>query len=70
VLLEPTTVVTKAWEQVVTVGQRAFWEPRTVLVTGAGPIGVLAALSPASTDSTSTSSTGSNRSPSRSSCVR
>ena len=35
VLLEPTTVVTKAWEQVVAVGQRAFWEPRTVLVTGA-----------------------------------
>jgi threonine dehydrogenase-like Zn-dependent dehydrogenase len=44
VLLEPTTVVTKAWEQVVTVGQRAFWEPRTALVTGAGPIGLLAAL--------------------------
>ncbi|HSN04878.1 MAG TPA: glucose 1-dehydrogenase [Nitrospira sp.] len=44
VLLEPTTVVTKAWEQVFAVGQRAFWEPRTVLVTGAGPIGLLAAL--------------------------
>jgi threonine dehydrogenase-like Zn-dependent dehydrogenase len=44
VLLEPTTVVTKAWEQVRAVGQRAFWEPRTVLVTGAGPIGLLAAL--------------------------
>jgi threonine dehydrogenase-like Zn-dependent dehydrogenase len=44
VLLEPTTVVTKALEQVVAVGQRAFWEPRTVLVTGAGPIGLLAAL--------------------------
>jgi threonine dehydrogenase-like Zn-dependent dehydrogenase len=44
VLLEPTTVVTKAWEQVLAVGQRAFWEPRTVLVTGAGPIGLLAAL--------------------------
>jgi threonine dehydrogenase-like Zn-dependent dehydrogenase len=44
VLLEPTTVVTKAWEQVGAVGQRAFWEPRTVLVTGAGPIGLLAAL--------------------------
>jgi glucose 1-dehydrogenase len=44
ILLEPTTVVTKAWEQVVAVGQRAFWEPRTVLVTGAGPIGLLAAL--------------------------
>ena len=44
VLLEPATVVTKAWEQVVAVGRRAFWEPRTVLVTGAGPIGLLAAL--------------------------
>jgi len=44
VLIEPTTVVAKAWEQIVAVGQRAFWEPRTVLVTGAGPIGLLAAL--------------------------
>jgi threonine dehydrogenase-like Zn-dependent dehydrogenase len=44
VLLEPTTVVTKAWEQVATVGQRALWEPHAVLVTGAGPIGLLAAL--------------------------
>jgi threonine dehydrogenase-like Zn-dependent dehydrogenase len=44
VLLEPTSVVAKAWEQVRAVGQRAYWEPRTVLVTGAGPIGLLAAL--------------------------
>jgi threonine dehydrogenase-like Zn-dependent dehydrogenase len=44
VLLEPTTVVTKAWEQVSAVGHRAYWEPETVLVTGAGPIGLLAAL--------------------------
>ena len=44
VLLEPTTVVAKAWEQVARVGQRAFWEPRVALVTGAGPIGLLAAL--------------------------
>jgi glucose 1-dehydrogenase len=44
VLIEPTTVVTKAVEQVIAVGRRAFWEPRTVLVTGAGPIGLLAAL--------------------------
>jgi threonine dehydrogenase-like Zn-dependent dehydrogenase len=44
VLLEPTTVVTKAWEQVAAVGHRALWEPRSVLVTGAGPIGLLAAL--------------------------
>ena len=44
VLLEPTTVVAKAWEQVAAVGRRAMWEPRTALVTGAGPIGLLAAL--------------------------
>jgi threonine dehydrogenase-like Zn-dependent dehydrogenase len=44
VLLEPTTVVAKAWEEVEFIGSRSFWEPRTVLVTGAGPIGLLAAL--------------------------
>jgi glucose 1-dehydrogenase len=43
VLLEPMTVIAKALEQVVAVGQRSFWEARTVLVTGAGPIGLLAA---------------------------
>jgi threonine dehydrogenase-like Zn-dependent dehydrogenase len=44
VLLEPMTVITKALEQVFRAGQRAFWEPKTALVTGAGPIGLLAAL--------------------------
>jgi threonine dehydrogenase-like Zn-dependent dehydrogenase len=44
VLLEPTTVVVKALEQAQSVGQRAYWDPRTLLVTGAGPIGLLAAL--------------------------
>ncbi|MET9962796.1 glucose 1-dehydrogenase [Streptomyces sp. NPDC006326] len=44
VLLEPTSVVAKAWEQVVRVGGRSWFEPRRVLVTGAGPIGLLAAL--------------------------
>ena len=44
VLLEPTTVVTKAWAHVISIGVRAFWEPRNVLVTGAGPIGLLAAM--------------------------
>jgi glucose 1-dehydrogenase len=43
-LMEPTTVVAKAWDQVDGVGRRAWFEPRTVLVTGAGPIGLLAAL--------------------------
>ena len=44
VLIEPTTVVAKAWEQVAAVGQRALWEPHRALITGAGPIGLLAAL--------------------------
>jgi threonine dehydrogenase-like Zn-dependent dehydrogenase len=44
VLLEPTTVVAKALEHVAIIGRRSFWEPKTVLVTGAGPIGLLAAL--------------------------
>jgi glucose 1-dehydrogenase len=44
VLLEPTSVVAKAWEEVDRVGGRAHWAPKTVLVTGAGPIGLLAAL--------------------------
>jgi threonine dehydrogenase-like Zn-dependent dehydrogenase len=44
VLLEPTTVVAKAWAQIITIGQRTFWDPRTALVVGAGPIGLLAAL--------------------------
>lgn len=43
-LMEPTTVVAKAWEQVEQVGSRSWFEPNRVLVTGAGPIGLLAAL--------------------------
>jgi glucose 1-dehydrogenase len=44
VLMEPTTVVAKAWDHVDRIGRRAFFEPRRALVTGAGPIGLLAAL--------------------------
>jgi threonine dehydrogenase-like Zn-dependent dehydrogenase len=44
VLLEPTTVVAKAWEMVKMTGMRSFWEPKNVLITGAGPIGLLAAM--------------------------
>jgi threonine dehydrogenase-like Zn-dependent dehydrogenase len=43
-LMEPTTVVAKAWDEIEKVGSRAWFEPRTVLVTGAGPIGLLAAM--------------------------
>nr|WP_211210848.1 glucose 1-dehydrogenase [Sporichthya polymorpha] len=44
VLVEPASVVAKAWEQVERIGARAWFEPRRVLVTGAGPIGLLAAM--------------------------
>jgi glucose 1-dehydrogenase len=45
VLLEPTSVVAKAWDHTERIGQRArSWNPKTVLVTGAGPVGLLAAL--------------------------
>ena len=44
VLVEPTTVVAKAWEQITRIGARAHLAPRRVLVIGAGPIGLLAAL--------------------------
>ncbi len=44
VLMEPTSVVAKAWEQVERIGARGWFQPERVLVTGAGPIGLLAAL--------------------------
>jgi glucose 1-dehydrogenase len=44
VLLEPATVVAKAWDHIEKIGYRAAWAPHKVLITGAGPIGLLAAL--------------------------
>jgi threonine dehydrogenase-like Zn-dependent dehydrogenase len=45
VLMEPTTIVAKGWDQADTIAQRARTvTPRRVLVTGAGPVGLLAAL--------------------------
>lgn len=44
VLLEPTTIVAKAWEHIELIAARACTSLETVLVTGAGPIGLLAAL--------------------------
>jgi threonine dehydrogenase-like Zn-dependent dehydrogenase len=43
-LLEPTSVVAKAWEQIERISSRACSETSRVLVTGAGPIGLLGAL--------------------------
>jgi glucose 1-dehydrogenase len=44
VLLEPTSVVAKAWDHIERIASRSVWRPHRVLVTGAGPIGLLAAL--------------------------
>src|SRR5688572_3332054 len=44
VLVEPASVLAKAWDQIDRIGARSWYMPRRVLVTGAGPIGLLAAL--------------------------
>lgn len=43
VLIEPASVVAKAWHHIEQIGARSVWRPEVVLVTGAGPIGLLAA---------------------------
>jgi threonine dehydrogenase-like Zn-dependent dehydrogenase len=45
VLTEPASVLAKAWDHIERIGARSRgWRPNTVLVAGAGPIGLLAAL--------------------------
>src|SRR5262249_40881485 len=45
VLIEPPRMVAKAWDHIDRIGRRArSFQPRRLLVTGAGPIGLLAAL--------------------------
>jgi glucose 1-dehydrogenase len=45
VLLEPASILAKAWDHAEAIGRRSRGRlPGTVLVTGAGPIGLLAAL--------------------------
>lgn len=44
VLTEPASVVAKAWAQVAAAAARSHVPVRSVLITGAGPIGLLAAL--------------------------
>jgi threonine dehydrogenase-like Zn-dependent dehydrogenase len=44
VLTEPTSIVTKAWERIDRIGCQACAPLTSVLITGAGPIGLLAAL--------------------------
>src|SRR5262249_42359603 len=44
VLLEPASILAKAWDHTERIGHRArAWQPKCLLVTGAGPIGLLAA---------------------------
>ena len=44
ILVEPASVLAKAWEHIEHIGKRALWQPKTLLITGAGPIGLLAAM--------------------------
>jgi threonine dehydrogenase-like Zn-dependent dehydrogenase len=44
ILMEPASVLAKAWERIERIGRLGRWEPKRLLVTGAGPIGLLAAL--------------------------
>ena len=44
VLLEPASVLAKAWDQVDQISKRAFFVRGRALVTGAGPIGLMACL--------------------------
>jgi threonine dehydrogenase-like Zn-dependent dehydrogenase len=45
VLLEPTSVVAKAWDHIERIGARTrSWKAGRVLITGGGPVGLLAAM--------------------------
>jgi threonine dehydrogenase-like Zn-dependent dehydrogenase len=45
VLTEPASIVAKAWDHTERIGRRSrVWQPKSLLVAGAGPIGLLAAL--------------------------
>jgi glucose 1-dehydrogenase len=44
ILLEPASVLAKAWDQVDQISRRAFFLRGRALVTGAGPIGLMACL--------------------------
>jgi threonine dehydrogenase-like Zn-dependent dehydrogenase len=43
-LMEPMSILAKAWDQIERIGNRAYFAPERALITGAGPIGLLAAL--------------------------
>ncbi|UJF31654.1 zinc-binding dehydrogenase [Paenibacillus hexagrammi] len=43
-LVEPQSIVEKVWDQVLRIQQRLIWEPKTALILGSGPLGLLAAI--------------------------
>src|SRR4051794_6724282 len=43
-LMEPTTILAKAWDHIERIGSRYAFEAERVLITGAGPIGLLGAM--------------------------
>ncbi|PYI54800.1 glucose 1-dehydrogenase [Paenibacillus flagellatus] len=43
-LVEPQSIVEKVWDEAQHIQQRLVWEPKTALVLGSGPLGLLAAL--------------------------
>jgi threonine dehydrogenase-like Zn-dependent dehydrogenase len=55
VLLEPTTVVAKAWQQILSIGQRTFWDPQTQQAADAVAPGGIVCLTGVGSPSTSTS---------------
>lgn len=44
VLVEPVSVVAKAWDHIERIASRTQWQPKRALITGAGPIGLFAAM--------------------------
>ncbi|WP_281885978.1 glucose 1-dehydrogenase [Paenibacillus sp. YYML68] len=44
VLAEPQSIVEKVWDEVQRIQQRLIWQPKTAVVLGSGPLGLLAAL--------------------------
>lgn len=43
-LAEPQSIVEKVWDQVARIQQRLVWEPKTAVILGSGPLGLLAAM--------------------------
>ncbi|MEK8126401.1 glucose 1-dehydrogenase [Paenibacillus filicis] len=43
-LTEPQSIVEKVWDEVQRIQQRLVWQPKTAVILGSGPLGLLAAL--------------------------